>query len=258
MREIALTADEGLNLLRLKGPARARSFYELTNCYRTADKTVKARPGTFRDASLPVGTIGLTAFQDKLHVFASTSVDLTGFDDYQLNILLHPTNPTAILTEIHFAEPFLGALYIVAEFIPAGIFHFWLQEAEEWEASTEYSSGEFVEPTTPNGFVYRATRLGDPFQAWAPGVPRTEGNSSSIEASVVEPTVYNEYYYTVVDTQGDNPISGTIEPVWPTNTGAQVIENTDGTEQADQEAVAPPLPPSTNKPQSGTTSKYGL
>jgi hypothetical protein len=40
--------------------------------------------------------------------------------------------------------------------------------------------------------------------------------------------VYNDFYYTVVDTQGTNPRSGSTEPTWPTEDGAQVFEDADG------------------------------
>src|SRR5690606_35861833 len=64
---------------------------------------------------------------------------------------------------------------------------------------------------------YQATRIGSPGAAWAAGVERTIGD-------VVEPTVYNGYKYTVTATTGANPTSGLIEPDWPTESGAQIIE----------------------------------
>lgn len=172
------------------------------------------------------------------------------------DVLLHPTDPTAEVVKIHFAAPFQGALYVVAEFDDGGIYHYWLQEADAWEADTEYSANQFVRQTTDNGYVYRATRYGNPYPAWAPGVPRTAGNGSSIEPSRIEPTVYNEYYYEVTDTDGDNPISGQVEPDWPTVTGQTIIENSDGIDPSDPNVVTPPAPPAPNKPQPGSQSKY--
>lgn len=176
--------------------------------------------------------------------------------DFCVDILLHPADPSAELTEIHFAQPFLGALYVVAEFDSDEIFDYWLQSPDAWEAGEEYSANELVVPNTANGFAYRATRYGSAYPKWSPGVSRTAGNGSSVDPSIVEPTVYNEYYYTVVSTGGDNPRSGSSEPVWPTNDGQTVIENTDGFEATTPDEVAPPTPPANNQPQSTTTSRY--
>lgn len=175
---------------------------------------------------------------------------------FVLDILLHPFDPDAELVAIHFAEPFLGALYVVAEFDDGGIYHYWLQNADPWEANHEYTANVFVTPTDPNGFTYIGTRLGQPFPAWTPGAPRTAGNGSSIPPSIIEPTEYNEYYFTAIDTQGDNPSSGTVEPVWPTVTGATIVENSDGSTPASSGSATPPDPPAPNTPQSTTTERY--
>jgi hypothetical protein len=347
----------------------------MVNCFRTAAGTPRPRWGTSRIKNLPAGTIGLTAFDNCLHVFASEFVSITaaagsftvtvadfggdvhgfvsgalgsvdpdpalvgattiegaygtptfffletdgglpsGHTEFEVeiagggsfetllyadatevstdvfrwpnsvirwdqadteelivrfgsgesepatfcvNVLLHPTDPSASLSKIHFAAPFQGSLYVVAEFDDGGIYHYWLQEADAWEADTEYSANEFVRPTTDNYFVYRARRFGNAYPAWAPGVSRTAGNGSGIEPSRIEPTVYNEYYYEVVDTDGDNPRSGTVEPDWPTNSGERIIENADGTEAADPNEVTPPAPPEPNQPQPASLQKYLL
>lgn len=262
MRAAPLTVLKGgIDRGRPKGGVRADVLYDLVNGYITEEFKARARPGTVRTASLPEGTKGLTAFNGKFHVFASDDVTLgTGFEDFELNILLHPVDQNAVLQEIHFAEPFLGALYVVAEFINAynetSTFHYWLQPGEEWEACTEYSANEFVTPTSPNGYVYRATRLGAPYPSWTPGAPRTEGNGSSVAPDIIEPTVYNEYYYTVIATSGDSPTSGTVEPIWPTESGATIVENSDGFASPDANDGSPPTPPSTNIPQGSTTERY--
>ncbi len=172
------------------------------------------------------------------------------------HVLLHPTDINATLTKVHFVEPFLGALYVVGEFDDGSIHHFWLQDGEEWEADTEYSYHELVVPTLTNGYVYRATRYGNGYQKWVAGVLRTIGNGSSIGPSIIEPTVYNEYYYTAVEVGGDNPRSGQVEPAWPTNSGEQIVENTDGYINPGAGAANPPDPPDNNTPQGGTTERY--
>ena len=104
-----------------------------------------------------------------------------------------------------------------------------------------------VAPSTPNGLAFQAQRLTDPNVAWAPNVNRAIGD-------VVEPTVYNDYYFTVVDTQGDNPRSGATEPAWPTTPGAQVIEDADGSLTAPTTPTQMPDPTATPAP--ATADRY--
>lgn len=259
-RQVPLTVVKGgIDRLRPKGGARQDALYDLVNGYVTAEQTVVARPGTTRLADLAVsaeGTHGLVAFDDAYHVFAHSFVDLVDYPGFVLDILLHPLDPAAELVTIHFAQPFLGALYVVAEFDDGQIYHYWLQEADAWQANHEYSANVFVVPTVPNGYVYIGTRLSQPYPVWTPGAPRTEGNGSSIEPSIIEPTVYNEYYFTAIATQGDNPSSGTVEPVWPTATGATIVENSDGFPSSSSGSATPATPPSANTPQSTTTDRY--
>ena len=58
-------------------------------------------------------------------------------------------------------------------------------------------------------------------EGWNAGVARAMGD-------VIEPTVYNGFKYTVIGTDGANPSSGSTEPDWPTEAGAQIIEYAQG------------------------------
>jgi hypothetical protein len=245
---------DGINRLRPKGGARADSLYELTNAFVTAERTVVNRPGTRRLANLPAGTVGLVAFQELYHVFASAGVSLAAFPEFRLDILLHPFDQQAVLTEIHYASPFLGALYVVAEFDDAQIYHYWLQAGTPWTATTEIAANEFRTPTVPNGYVYRALRLGAPYPAWTPARPVT----AAPPATIVEPTTYNEYFFTADATQGTNPTTSSVEPEWPTETGAQITESSDGFTFTDPNAANPPAPPAPTTPQASTTDRYEL
>lgn len=209
----------GLSRQRVKGAALKDTLYDLLNGYVTTEKTIKVRPGTTLTETLTAGTVGLVHHNEKFHVFAD--VDVAGLPaDYELHILKSPDDSAFDLTKIHFAEPFLGALYVVAEFAGGGIYHYWLQDADDWEASTDYEIGDVVSPTTPNGFVYKARRLAQANPAWSAGTPRAVND-------VVEPTVENGFKYTVIQTVGPTPRSGPTEPVWPTEVGATVIEDLD-------------------------------
>jgi hypothetical protein len=222
VRQFALTtAAGGINRLRDKGGASKDSLYDLVNGYVTQTNSIKPRPGTRLAYSLPEGTKGLAAFQDKLHVFSSEPV-VSSDPMVVVNILRHPApGSTMPLKEIHFAAPFLGFLYVAAEWLNGEVYHYWLQSATAWLPNTSYSIGAIVAPTVPNGYYYRASRIGPAGIAWAPNVARTIGD-------VVEPTVTNGYEYTVIETYGATPRSGATEPVWPKQDGATIAEDTEG------------------------------
>jgi hypothetical protein len=251
MRSAPLTVIKGgIDRERPKGGARADTMYDLLNARVTREFNVVPREGTVRIANLPPGTVGLTAFNGKFNVFASTSVDLTAFPEFRLNILTHPTDPAATVTKIHFAEPFMGALYIVAEFSDGSIHHFWMQEGMPWEANTEYAVNTFVRATPDTGVVFRATRLGAGYPAWTPGAARAL-------ADRIEPTVYNDFFYEVVEVSGDNPRSGSIEPPWPLITGTRIVESTDGLLPQAPPDATPPQPPKPTEPQEDIPFPFG-
>jgi hypothetical protein len=247
MRDAPLTVLKGgINRLRTRGGARADSLYDLLNGYLTDDGTARARPGTVRVATLDEATKGLAYFDGSRHTFASEVVTVP--DGYTLHVLVHPDATVAApiaIDRIHFAEPFMGFLYVVAEFENGDVYHYWLQSGGGWTASTVYKNGDVVEPTTPNGLSYQATRLGQPNPSWQPSTARAEGD-------IVEPTVYNDFYYTVVEAVGSNPVSGTVEPDWPEEDGARVTEETGGT--ADSGTVT--TPPTTQTPSEETRDRY--
>lgn len=245
----------GISRERVKGAAKQDVLYDLVNGFVTDENTVEVRPGTLRVATLPSITKGLCAFGGSRHVFANETVAVPA--GYTLHVLVHPLfedgseNPFQI-KKIHFAAPYLGFLYVVAEFDigdadTEAVHHYWLQSSGTWEANKIYRNGDIVEPTVPNGLAYRATRLSAPNKSWAPNVSREMGD-------VIEPTVYNDYYYTVVDTIGANPASGASEPTWPTEDGARVTEDTDASAAPPQTVTTPP----SNQPGSDVTDRYGI
>ena len=181
---------------------------------------------------------------------------------YTFSLVLGSTPETTIayeatLEHIHFAAPFMGALYVAAEFSDGNVYHYWLQPGTQWEANKVYKLGDIVYPSTPTGLVYRASRLGSANPPWAPNVPRFDGTGGSgYEQSVVEPTVYNDFYYTCIATTGASPRSGTVEPLWPEEDGATVIESTDN--PADVNIPTTTTPSGTSTPDSNVTDRYGV
>lgn len=254
MRPAPLTVIKGgINRQRVRGGARADTLYDLVNGYVTDAETVVARPGSFRETTLPEETRGLVYFDGSRHTFCHEVVELP--DGYTLHVLAHPDASEDYpieLERIHFASPIMGALYVVAEFVDEEIYHYWLQSADVWLADTIYAHAAMVSPSDPTGIVYQAGRLGDPYPAWAPNVPRSDG-TGGYEVSIVEPTVYNDFYYVCIEALGNNPRSGAVEPIWPTEDGAQVVEDTDGAVETEP---APPTPPSTNQPPATTQDRY--
>jgi hypothetical protein len=258
MRVLPLTVLKGgINRQRTKGGALSDSLYDLLNGYITAAGTAVARPGTFRENTLDPATRGLVAFDGSRHTFCHSQVEVP--EGYTLHVLHHPDSVdgyTIELERIHFATPIMGALYVAAEFEDGQTFHYWLQQVDVWAQDTHYFANTMVRPSVPNGLVFQASRLGDPYPAWAADVPRSDGDggASDYGQSIVEPTVYNDFYYPCVLTGGDNPRSGTTEPVWPTVAGEQVIEYADGGDETEQ--PAPPEPPSPETPQDDIRDRY--
>lgn len=245
MRTVPLTVLKGgINRQRIKGGARADSLYDLVNGQLTDAGTARSRAGTLRAAQLSTLTKGLCSFDGSLHVFANQSVAVPV--GYTLHVLVHPTDPDQEITKIHFSAPFLGFLYVVAEFEDGTVYHYWLRTTGEWEADTIYRAGDVVEPTDPTGITYAASRLNAPYPAWAPNVPRALND-------IVEPTVYNDFYYTVIEALGTNPISGTVEPNWPTEDGALAYEDSNSTDSAES---APNSGPNPNAVPSSTEDRY--
>jgi hypothetical protein len=248
-RNVALTTIRGgINRQRVKGGALEDSLYDLVNGYVTKSKTIKVRPGSRRPYTVSTTTKGLVTHGGTLNVFSHIDVEVP--PGVTLYIITHPDqtpDEPIPITEINFAAPFMGYLYVAATFENGDCQHFWLQGGDEWTADTVYSLGDIVVPSVPNGLAFQAQRLTDPNQSWAPNVLRTLGD-------VIEPTAYNDFYYTVVDTQGDNPRSGTVEPTWPTEDGARVFEDADGS--ADTPPSVTEMPDTSAVPSPGLVDRY--
>lgn len=157
------------------------------------------------------------------------------------------------IKEIHFQAPYLGGLYVVAEFdVTSDVrdqfgdtFHYWIQSSEGgdnanfWQKNTDYQIGDVVIPTTPNGLTYIASRLGNPNPVWT-------ANTLEAVNNIVEPTIPNGFMFTATAVAGASPSTGATEPVWPLSDGAIVTENsaldTDQTFSIAQPAAPTPAP----------------
>lgn len=225
--ELLASLKTGMTRLRQKGGASATALYDLLNGWIDQSGSPQARQGTTPIHRLPPLTKGLCFFKGKMVVFSHVPTD-PGHEDFVCIVLRHPDGNETPIQRIWFSEPFVGQLYIVAEFVNGDVYHYWAIDADTWQADTFYLQGGLVQPTVPNGLTYSAARVGEPGPAWQAGVARQVGD-------IIEPTVYNGFYYECVATYGDSPASGATEPTWPTTTGAQVTEETSGNN------VAPPV-----------------
>lgn len=211
----------GITRLREKGGPSPKSLFDLVNGYVDQSGAATSRPGTTLDHSLPPGTKGGMAFKGKIHVFATSPIS-PGSSKYVVDVLVHPTPGfTGSLVYIHFAKPFLGYPYVVAEFSDGLVQHYWLQSPSAWQANHVYGLTDTVSPTVPNGFVYQAnTAVNAP--VWQPNTVYPVG-------SIVQPSTPNGYVYQITSTAGAAAASGSTEPEWPTQPGALVFEETDTT-----------------------------
>lgn len=245
-KPIALTVlNGGINRLRNKGGTNPHVLYDFQNGYITAAGNVVPREGSLRNATLSSATVGLTGYKGGLCVFSTSQVAVPS--GYSCNVLAHPTDATQTLLKIWFAKPFMGFLYVVAEFANGDIFHYWLQSQGAWTGSTVFQVGAIITPTTPNGLAYQATRLVGANPTWA------EQTLTSAD-DIVEPTVANGYYYTATAVDGSSPHTGSVEPTWPTTIGGVVQEFGDftvgGNITSDGTVAATPLSTS-------ITDRYG-
>jgi hypothetical protein len=211
----------GMTRLLDKGGASKDSLYDLLNGYVDAARRCRIRHGHRVDNPNLAGTFGLIGWRDELIVFADHFVDVnTGYLTYRLEIITHPDDPTIALADIPFVGPIVGTLYVAATFADGSTWHYFLEDGDEWSPETAYDADtSLATPTTPNGYYYRPERLIDEYPAWSPGSIRAVGDR-------IEPTIENGFYYEVVAVEGTNPASGATEPVWPTNDGETVYEDT--------------------------------
>lgn len=206
----------GIDRLRVKGGASAESLYDLVNGYITMQGTVKGRAGTVKVMGLPIDSRGLCTFKGKIVTFHhNSSTGTSGV--LEVVVIPHPTDSTQKLKTIHFAQPHLGALYVVAEYANGDVFHIWLNSAETWQANTAYTPGAKVAPTVTNGYQYVVKADPETRPRWLPNVVRTVNQE-------IIPTTSNGFYYKCVAVSGVGK-SGTTEPTWPTTAGAVVVEN---------------------------------
>lgn len=205
----------GITRLRTKGGASPQALFDLLNGVVTASRTIQSRYGSSTFSVLPAGTIGLAVQLGKFHVFSAAPVVMTD-PNFVCHTLLYPTDPSVLLTNIYFAEPFVGFLYVSAGFSNGAVRHYWLQDATVWSSVTAFTFNEQVMPTVDNGFVYTISN-----QITA---PVWVANTTEAVNNLVQPSVYNGLEYKATATTGTPIQTSDKEPKWPTVVGNTVVE----------------------------------
>lgn len=201
LRTQSLTASQaGMTRLRDKGGASPNALYELTNGYVAASGAPTQRPGTtwafnWADPHLSKSSNagkmkGLVFYNGVFYRFTAAQTGITsgGGSTYVIIPLVHPTNTAATLSKIHFAQPFMGFLYVVAQFSDGYVGHYWLQNPPAWKTGTFYLPSTLIQPTAANGFYYKAVPYRTSVPAWT---ALLQHNLSDI----IQPSVSNGYYY---------------------------------------------------------------
>lgn len=248
MRTVTLNAfSAGMTRLRTKGGPSEQTLYELTNGYVTASRTIQQRPAITSQTKLPPTSRGLCTFNGVFYTFTHAVVSNPG--TATVRVLLHPDPSfSGSLSKVHFAQPFMGYLYVVAEFSDGNTYHYWLQDPPAWTAFTIYDVNELVQPTVPNGLYYQAQLPQDAPPAWQ---PLTQYHT----ADKVQPTVYNGFCYSAANLLPSDPTSSSdTEPTWPTQENTFVLESSGGGQSTQP---TPPTPPPATPPGGEPGGRYG-
>lgn len=254
MRPYPITVlSGGINRLRVKGGAAANSLYDLQNAWITNAGAVVPREGTIRAVTLDSSTVGLAAANGQFNIFSSAFSTAALPANYVLNVLSNPNNTTTSPIIIWYAKPFMGFLYVVAEFSDLSVHHYWLQNNGTWTSTTDYTSASIVLPPVLNGLAYQGIRDFPVQPLWTAETLITSG-------SYVEPNTPTGFAYQAVATTGSPVHTGAVEPVWPTLAGGIIQEFGDfdlsasdaGTTQASLNQISTASPLGSN-----ITDRYG-
>lgn len=149
----------------------------LQNAYVTTGKSIRKRPCLKFEYTLEAGTVGLKAFNGKLNTFYGHGTAITHADTRFVPLRVPHWTSGAAPTKIHYADQYNALLYVAAEYAGPVYRHHYLDDPGAWVALTNYSIGNFVRPTTPNGFRYEVTTDAGSAAAGEPVWPLTVGTT---------------------------------------------------------------------------------
>jgi hypothetical protein len=192
------------------------------------------------------------AFQGIFYAFTDNPASIVNTGNYRVVLLRNPVaGSAATLSKVTYAVPFMGYLYVVGVYSDGSAHHFWLQNPPAWTANTTYATNTLVQPTTVNGYYYRALPLNIP-PAWQP-------QTKYILNSQVQPSKYNGFYYKCTNlTILSPPTSGPNEPAWSTSLGGITLDFSAGNSSTNPTQInQPPTPPPAPGPGTGPGGRYG-
>lgn len=183
--------DIGLDRRKGKASSEPNRLRVLTNAYITTGKQVQKRQVLQRVATLEAGTVGLRAAHGKLNTFYESGTITHAKTLFQAQKIPHPSSSQAV-AKVHYCDSFAGYLYVVAEYADGSIWHLYLDDDGAWQGATAYSVGDYVRPSTQNGYRYKVTAI-----------------AGSGTSGASEPTWPTTVGGTVIDNAGANQITWT-------------------------------------------------
>ena len=119
--------DVGLDVRRGASVSDANRLRRLENAYVTTGKSLQKRPGLTQIATLESGTVGLRGGLGKLNTFYSAAGTITHANTFFLaNKVAHPTTPATNVAKVHYADAFLGFLYVAVEYTDGVVKHHYI------------------------------------------------------------------------------------------------------------------------------------
>lgn len=94
---------------------------------------------------------------------------------------------------------------------------------EDWEVATGYSLGDLIEPTTPNGLVYKCTTAGTSHAATEPTWPTVGIGSTVSDNTVVWTLMGDRHELTEIKLALDSGDLGAATPGDPLNLGNTIL-----------------------------------
>lgn len=251
--ETLSSSGAGMTRLRDKGGASPQTLYELTNAYINASRSPTQRPGTTWTYQFGANTVGLVAFQGIFYAFTDNAAAVVSTGNYRVVLLRNPVlGSVATLTKIVYAVPFMGYLYVVGGYSDGTYHHFWLQNPPAWTANTSFQTNTLVQPTTANGYYYKAQQASPP-PVWRP-------HNAYVVSTYVQPTTWNGFYYECTSTSVPPllQVSGPNEPAWSTSIGGITLDFSAGNPSTNPVQVSPtPVAPPAPAPGTGAGGRYG-
>lgn len=150
--------EAGLDRRKGRAHSDANRLWEMKNAHVTTGWRIRKRPGTTEHINLAnQAQKGLFAYGGELNTFGAP----IGVADPNVayHEVPHPTGASTPERVLH-AVIYEGFIYVVVQFFNGDVYHYYLDEDPQWEATTAYTLGDFREPTTRNGLRYEVTTAG--------------------------------------------------------------------------------------------------